>query len=109
LRNYQNYLGQTLSLTGPRATTISDVAKLVEKQTGRKVNVKIVGRAEAEAYHLKHTSLPSSSHWIIESWAGWHGGIAKGETAMVDPFIAEVLGRQPRGIEEIAKQLFTPQ
>ena len=36
LASYQQYIGQTLRLTGPRATMLADVAKLVEAQTGRK-------------------------------------------------------------------------
>jgi uncharacterized protein YbjT (DUF2867 family) len=106
LRDFQSYLGQMLSLTGPRATTISEVAKLVEKHTGRKVKVDIVGREKAEEYHKANKSLPESSFWVIESWAGWHDGIANGETAVVDPLIGKLLGRAPRGIEEMADRLF---
>ncbi|EXJ63102.1 hypothetical protein A1O7_03547 [Cladophialophora yegresii CBS 114405] len=108
LQNYEGYLGQTLNLTGPRATSISDVAKIVEKCTGRKVKVNIVGRQEAERYHKENKSVPESGFWVIESWAGWHDGIANGETATVDPLIEDILGRAPRGIEEVADSLFTP-
>ncbi|ETI23034.1 hypothetical protein G647_04830 [Cladophialophora carrionii CBS 160.54] len=109
LQNYERYLGQTLNLTGPRATSISDVAKIVEKHTGRTVKVNIVGRQEAERYHKENKSVPESNFWVIESWAGWHDGIANGETATVDPLIEALLGRAPRGIEEIADRLFTPE
>jgi len=109
LQNYQKYIGQTLNLTGPRTTSISDIAKLVEKHAGRKVNVDIVGRQGAERYHKEKKSLPEDSFWVIESWAGWHDGIANGETATVDPLITELLGKEPRGVEEMAVSLFTPQ
>jgi uncharacterized protein YbjT (DUF2867 family) len=110
LKDYRNYIGQTLCLTGPRTTTISDVAKLVEEQTGRKVQVDIVGRKEAERYHkYEKKSLPEDGFWVIESWAGWHDGIAKGETAVVDPLLEELIGRKPKGIEEMAGVLFKPQ
>ncbi|OAL37785.1 hypothetical protein AYO20_02962 [Fonsecaea nubica] len=110
LQNYEKYLGQTLSLTGPRATSISDVAKLVEEHTGRQVKVDIVGREEAERYHkVEKKSVPEDNFWVVESWSGWHDGIAKGETATVDPMIGEILGRPPRGIEEMASRLFTPE
>lgn len=109
LQNYEKYLGQTLNLTGPRATTISDVAKLVESRTKRKVKVSIVGREEAEKYHKAKESMPPSSFWVIESWAGWHDALAKGETATVDPLIGGILGRAPRGIEEVADRLFVPE
>ncbi|EXJ80506.1 hypothetical protein A1O1_08651 [Capronia coronata CBS 617.96] len=110
LQQYPRYLGQTLNLTGPRTATLTDVAKLVERYTGRKVTVEIVGRDEAERYHkYEKKSLPEDSFWAIESWAGWHDAIAKGETATVDPLIGEMLGRQPRGMEEMAETLFTPE
>lgn len=109
LQNYENYLGQTLNLTGPRTTSISDIAKLVEKHTGRKVIVDIVGRREAERYHKEKKSIPESNFWVIESWSGWHDGLANEETAMIDPLIGDLLGRAPRGIEEMAVRLFTPE
>lgn len=109
LQNYEKYLGQTLNLTGPRTNTISDIAKMVEEHTGRKVKVNLVGRQEAERYHkFEKKSVPEAQFWAIESWVGWFDGIAKGETAMVDPFIGEVLGRAPRGMQEMAASLFTP-
>lgn len=110
LQRYERYIGQTLNLTGPRTTTLTEVAKLVQRYTGRNVKVDVVGRDEAERYHkFEKKSLPEESFWVIESWAGWHDAIAKGETATVDPLIGEILGRPPRGIEEMAETLFTPQ
>jgi len=109
LKDYQQYLGQTIRLTGPRATSISGVARLVQKETGRKVNVNIVGRQTAEMYHKEKKSVPESDFWVIESWSGWHDAIASGETVVVDPFLGDLLGRQPQGIEELAGVLFKPQ
>jgi uncharacterized protein YbjT (DUF2867 family) len=109
LENYQSYLGQTWNLTGPRATTISAVAKLVEKHTGRKVTVDIAGRSNAEQYHKERKSVPESNFWVIESWAGWHDAIANGETAVVDPLIEKLLGRSPKGVEEMAGAMFNPE
>ncbi|KAJ9612466.1 hypothetical protein H2200_004063 [Cladophialophora chaetospira] len=109
LQNYEKYIGQTLNLTGPRTSTIGDIAKLIEKQIGRKVKVDIVGRKQAERYHKEKKSVPESNFWVIESWAGWHDGIANGETAIVDPLIGELLGKPSRGIEEMADSLFTPE
>jgi len=109
LANYQRYIGQTLRLTGPKAITISDVASIVEKYSGRKVEVVLVGNEEAERYHkFEKKSLPEQSFWIIESWVGWYDALAKGETATVDPFLETLLGRKPRGMEETAGTLFTP-
>lgn len=109
LADYQRYIGQTLRLTGPRATTIASVAKLVEQYAGRRVEVQIVGREEAERYHkFEKKSLPETSFWVLESWAGWHDGLARGEAATVDPLLEQLLGRRPRGMEEMAETLFKP-
>lgn len=109
LADYQQYIGQTLRLTGPKAVTIRDVAKLVEKYAGRNVEVQLVGREAAERYHkFEKKSLPEASFWVIESWAGWHDGLAQGEGSTVDPLLEKLLGRRPRGIEEMAGTLFKP-
>ncbi|KAL2417678.1 hypothetical protein ABEF95_013151 [Exophiala dermatitidis] len=107
LADYKKYIGQTLNLTGPRTTTLSEIARLVEKYTGRQVKVEIVGREKAEHYHkFEKKSLPEDQFWAIESWAGWHDAIARGEAATIDPLIGEILGRRPRGIEELGEALF---
>ncbi|KIX10619.1 uncharacterized protein Z518_01703 [Rhinocladiella mackenziei CBS 650.93] len=110
LQRYEKYLGQTLNLTGPRATSISDIAMMVERYTGRKVGVDIVGKQEAERYHkYVKKSVSEDKFWVIESWAGWHEGISQGETATIDPLLGKLLGRMPRGIEEVAESMFTPE
>ena len=107
LADYEKYKGQTLRLTGPRATTITGVAELVEEVTGRKVNVKIVGREEARRYHIEEKkSVPAGQAWVVESWSGWHEGIKAGETKVVDPLLEQLLGRTPKGVEELKEVLF---
>lgn len=109
LADYQRYNGQTLRLTGPRATDLKGVAKLVESRTQRTVKVEVVGKDMAEKYHkFDKCSLPQASFWVIESWVGWHDALARGEAATVDPLLQNLLGRQPRGMEEMADRLFQP-
>ncbi|KAK4945207.1 hypothetical protein LTR10_015633 [Elasticomyces elasticus] len=110
LQHYQHYIGRTLNLTGPRASSVSDIARIVGRYTGRKVKVDIVGREEAERYHkYEKKSLPEDMFWVIESWSGWHDAMAHGETAEIDPLLGELLGRQPNGVEEMAETYFTPE
>ncbi len=110
LQDYERYIGRTLNLTGPRATSVGDIAKLVEHHTGRKVKVDIVGREEAQRYHkYEKKSLPADKFWVIDSWSGWHDAMAREETAMVDPLLAGLLGRQPSGVEEMAERVLKPE
>ncbi|KAJ9502103.1 hypothetical protein H2202_002167 [Exophiala xenobiotica] len=103
LQDYKRYIGQTLNLTGPRATSVSDIAKLVERiQVGE-------SREEAQRYHkYEKKSMPADKLWVVDSWSGWHDAMARGETALVDPLLADLLGRQPNGVEEMAEQYFKP-
>ncbi|OAP55512.1 hypothetical protein AYL99_10485 [Fonsecaea erecta] len=110
LANYTKYLGQTLRLTGPRATPVSEIAKLAERRLGgRKVNLRFVGKDAAVRYHKEHHSVPPERMgWLEDNWAGWFEGLARGEGEVVDPLLGQLLGRPVRGIEEMADEFFTP-
>lgn len=99
----QSWINQSLSLTGPRTTTISAIANLVEKYSGHKVSVNLVGSQKAFEYHRR-----DKEDWLIESWSGWYEGIKVGECAVLDPLLEDLLQRKPKGIEECAQTLFTP-
>lgn len=102
----KKWIGQTLNLTGSETATLKDVARLVEKYSGREVEVKLVGKENAKEYHLKDGE---KEEWLVSSWVGWFDGIREGECQVVDPLLQEVLGRQPKGVSECAQALFTPQ
>lgn len=99
----EDWINQSLSLTGPRATTITKMASLLEEHSGRKVHVKLVGAEAALKYHSGPQEV-----WIVQSWSGWFEGIKNGECAVVDPLLEQLLQRTPKGIEECAQILFKP-
>lgn len=101
----RQYIGETLNLTGSRTTTLTEIAKLVERVSGRKVNVKLVGKEAAREYHLKDGK---KEQWLVESWVGWFDGISNGECEVVDPLLERILGRAPLGIDECSEALFAP-
>lgn len=101
----REWIGQTLNLTGPRTTSLKDVSRLVEKHTGRKVEVKLVGEDEAKKYHLADGK---KEEWLVSSWVGWFEAIKDGECAVVDPLLRDLLGRDVDGMEESAEELFSP-
>ncbi|KAM0253664.1 hypothetical protein ACHAQJ_007176 [Trichoderma viride] len=85
LAHYEDYIGQTLRLTGPRATSVTDIARLVEENTQHKVDLQILG--DNRIY-------------------GWFDGLCKGEGEVVDSMLGKLLGRPPRGIAEMTDGLF---
>ena len=82
---------------------MEQVAKLLQEKSGRTVNVRIVSQEEAARYH-KEREVASPVY--IDSWSGWFKAIEAGECAVVDPLLESILGRKPRGIEEMADKLF---
>ena len=101
----RKWIRQTLNLTGPKTATLKDVARLVAEYSGRKVEVKLVGKEKAKEYHLGDGK---KEEWLVSSWAGWFDGLKEGECEVVDPLLEKILGRRPKGIEECAEELFTP-
>lgn len=87
LADHGRYIGQTLRLTGPRSTTVSEIVRLVEQRTGRPVDLRFLGE---------------------EASFGWYRGLAAGEGEVVDPLLGRLLRCEPRGIAEMADELFAP-
>src|ERR1700757_4051612 len=104
MQEYYKY--QSVMLTGPRATSISEIASLLQEHTGRKVNVRIVSPKEAIEYHKKRESISADQAWYLDNWASWLQGMEEGEVNIVDPTMEKLLGRKPRGIEEMVDELF---
>ena len=103
LSEYQKYEGQTLNLTGSKAITISDLAKLVERETGRHVDVKLAGPGGAAKYQKEREA---AAEWVIDAWSTFHDALGVGETSIVDPLLEQLNGRKPRTVDEMARQLF---
>jgi hypothetical protein len=61
---------------------------------------------DAIAWHVDHGSVPPEQAAFLENWATWHGAIAKGEKAFLDPTLEKLLGRKPRSVDDMADQLF---
>ncbi|KAI8582365.1 hypothetical protein K450DRAFT_206476 [Umbelopsis ramanniana AG] len=104
--NKDEYKNQSISLTGPRSTTITEIGSLLQEYTGRKVNVKIVSPEEAIAYHKAQHSLPPEQEFVLESWVSWFKANERGEGITVDPAMEKLLGRKPKGLKEMASQIF---
>ena len=103
---WSEFVGKTVRLTGPRATSISDVARIAAKETGVEVNLRCVGAEAACEWHKKRKSAGEEGGWVVESWSGWYKALEQGECTVIDPLLGELLDRQPKGIEELKGELF---
>lgn len=85
LANYRDYVGQTLRLTGPKATKISEIARIVEERTGSVVKFHELGTRGED---------------------GWFVPLSRGEGKVVDPLLGKLLGRTPKAIEDLPDRFF---
>lgn len=107
--NWKQYENKSILLSGPRATSISEIATLLQTHTGRQVNVKIVSPEEAIIYHMRNPALPQDGGKFLRNWATWFKAMSLGEASVVDPALEQLLGRKPKGIQEMAEELFVVQ
>ena len=109
LAEYEKYIGQTLNLTGCETKTITQLAELVERETGRKVDIRILGMEEAVRYQKERRAVPEENSWIVDAWGTFHGALERGETGVVDGLLERLIGRRPRTMGEMAGTLFVEQ
>ncbi|KAH8697442.1 hypothetical protein BGW36DRAFT_407461 [Talaromyces proteolyticus] len=107
IANWRDHESQTINFTGPQLLTISDIARLYSKYTGRQVDIEIVGTEKAIDYHKQHKTLPPEQEDFLSNWASWHVTLAKGETSFLDPALENLLGRKPKTVEAMSDQLFS--
>jgi len=65
-----------------------------------------VSPEEAIAYHKANHSLPPDQEFVLESWVSWFQANDRGEAKTVDPAMEKLLGRKPRGLKEMASEIF---
>ena len=91
----QDWLGQTLVLTGPRSVTYTEIAQLVAAKAGRPVQVNEVLPAEVRTRML----AGGTPAWEAEHFEEMYELFRRGESEFVTDDVQRVTGRAPRTIE----------
>jgi uncharacterized protein YbjT (DUF2867 family) len=93
------HAGATYSLTGPEALTLTEVAEVLTRTTGRP------HRFEDETLEQAYASRSAygAPDWQLDAWVSTYTAIAAGELAGVTDDIERLTGRAPTSLE----QLFT--
>ena len=74
--------------------------------SGKRLTLKKVGREAAVEYHRKRGSLPPDQTDFLIGWATLGEGLEAGEKDWTDPALERLLGRKPRSIDDMAKEMF---
>jgi len=94
------YENRTVLLSGSTAPTLSSLASLFSTLLApRTITLKIVTLPEFIERNKHKQTLE-----LLEAWSTTWTAIGRGELAVVDPLLKELLGREPKTIEQTIKE-----
>ncbi|GAB5586353.1 hypothetical protein Unana1_01253 [Umbelopsis nana] len=96
------YRGQTVTLTGSRAYTLKETTEILSTVLNKKITFHKVSEAE----FLEHNA---DKRDVAEWWATTYPSLERGELALVDPTLEQLLGRKPRRFEDMLRDTLTSQ
>ncbi|KZT63041.1 hypothetical protein DAEQUDRAFT_742149, partial [Daedalea quercina L-15889] len=100
-RGYQN---RTLLLSGTRTVTLSSLASIISNLLHRSIHLKVVSEDEYVAAHTGRPG-PRGEADFLHKWATTYSALVRGECAVADPTLGEILGREPTPFEETVKSV----
>ncbi|MCJ1431028.1 hypothetical protein MMC27_000378 [Xylographa pallens] len=96
---------EVVLLSGPRALTLSEVAKIVTEETGRPLGIEIVEGGEEYVRRKVEGDVGRKSELFFWWRLSWYEGIEKGDAGTVSGTLREVLGREPSDAGEVIRGL----
>lgn len=96
-------------LTGSRTHSLVDIVDAISEASGSKVEIERIPdpteNARVLAVEDAKEGRGKKSEKFFAGWLSLADAMGKGEAAMVDPLMEELLGRKPRDAMEHVKQL----
>ena len=100
----QDWVGKTVTLGQRQTWTLQDIAALVSRERGQKVNLKVVSKEEFDDYYTGRGLERASVEW----WSSAYEAFVKGECAVEDPTLENMLeeaGKSPELFETTLKRM----
>jgi uncharacterized protein YbjT (DUF2867 family) len=89
------HAGRTYDLTGPEALSLSEVASIISRLTGRDVSFHDETIDEAYASRASY----GAPDWQVDAWVTTYTAIARNVMSSVSPAVETLTGRAPIGLE----------
>jgi uncharacterized protein YbjT (DUF2867 family) len=99
----EGHAGKSYVLTGPKAITISEVARELSAALGRPVTYLAISPEEARQAML-HLGAPD---WLVEATLALAASYVRGEGEVVTEEVRRLTGRSPRDFREFARDYAT--
>ncbi|KAL1651167.1 hypothetical protein SLS58_000505 [Diplodia intermedia] len=104
----KRYAGATVTLATTAPVTLREVAAMVSAAKGRRVELKLVGRAEHERYYVERRGIGEAAY--VRWWSTTYDALRDGECEKRDPLLERILagydGRRPKPIRETIEEMF---
>jgi hypothetical protein len=106
-----DFVNATVLLSGSRALPLSSVAATISKCLDweeRPLQIDVVGTDAYVDYQLGRGASSKSNpptREFLEAWATTYPGMERGDTAVVDPLLRDLLGRDITSMEERLREL----
>lgn len=91
--------GAAYTLTGPEALTLTELAQIITRVTGRTVTFH--DETVEEAYASR--SIWPAPQWQYDAWVSTYTAIARGEVAEVTDDVERITGRPPLDLEGVLR------
>lgn len=102
LSDSPQYLNSTILLTGPSTFTFAEITALIREIHGTPLALEILPEDE---YVHRIVAARERPEWFAKSWVSSFRAFTEGESDEVDPALEELLGRKPKGAEEVIRAL----
>lgn len=102
IQQRSEFVDKTVLLSGSRAYTLPETAAIISKCLGWDENPLRVDAVGTQGYvdFQFERQKGKFTREFFEKWATTYPAMEKGETAVVDPLLQELLGRELKGMEE---------
>lgn len=102
LSDSPEYLNATVLFTGPSTITLTQIVDLIKEVHDTPLDFEVLS---GEEYVKRVVATGQRPEWFAKKWATTFKAFSDGETDEVDPTLEKLLGRKPRGANEVIKEL----
>ena len=96
LSDPEGHDGQSYDLTGPEAFTLTEIAEVLTRVTGKQIRFE--DETVEEAWASRRAS--GAEDWMIEGWVTSYLAIANGELDVVSDDVERIAGHRPLRLED---------
>lgn len=103
-RQASDYTNRTVTLTGTHPTTLTSLARTVSTILHRRVTLQFAPEDAFVQFMIQTGKLPEET---IRGAVTTFQALVRGELARADPLLSELLGREPKRVEETVEEVLT--